>query len=276
MEVFDACVEGLEVGLSNKVKGERAAIEMAFNGYKEAAKLHKLHTNAHCQHGKKDQKILGNVTKEDFVRLYDAGMVDSNCLGRTYYDRIKISAPLGKCPLCGIGHVTTLDHFLSKARYPIFSVCSANLVPCCGDCNKGKGSSIAREDTATLHPYFESKDIEDDVWLYAQVIKTLPVSIRYYVDPPPVWDDNLALRTENHFISLNLASRFSVEAATELATLREMLGEMQTADIRRQHLENVARIERRISANSWKAAFYHGVAQDLWYIDEGYKGAQLR
>jgi len=47
------------------------------------------------------------------------------------------------CPYCGVSPCRTLDHYYSKALLPQFSFLPENLIPCCGDCNRGKGTKKA-------------------------------------------------------------------------------------------------------------------------------------
>ncbi|MEE4406672.1 HNH endonuclease signature motif containing protein [Enterobacter mori] len=44
------------------------------------------------------------------------------------------------CPYCGVSPCRTLDHYYNKALLPQFSFLPENLIPCCGDCNRDKGS----------------------------------------------------------------------------------------------------------------------------------------
>lgn len=47
------------------------------------------------------------------------------------------------CPYCGVSPCRTLDHYYNKALLPQFSFLPENLIPCCGDCNRDKGSKKA-------------------------------------------------------------------------------------------------------------------------------------
>lgn len=58
-------------------------------------------------------------------------------------------ANTGKCPICGIGQASTLDHYLAKTIYPTYAVTPYNLVPVCKDCNFAKSDSIMREEFKT-------------------------------------------------------------------------------------------------------------------------------
>jgi hypothetical protein len=60
------------------------------------------------------------------------------------------------CPMCGSMHSGTLDHYLPKEGYPIFSVFSKNLVPAC-KCNSKRGEALSGNNPGerVLHPYFD-------------------------------------------------------------------------------------------------------------------------
>ena len=60
------------------------------------------------------------------------------------------------CPMCGSMHSGTLDHYLPKNGYPIFSVFSKNLVPAC-KCNSKRSETLlgANPGERVLHPYFD-------------------------------------------------------------------------------------------------------------------------
>lgn len=60
------------------------------------------------------------------------------------------------CPMCGSMHSGTLDHYLPKNGYPIFSVFSKNLVPAC-KCNSKRSETLlgVNPGERVLHPYFD-------------------------------------------------------------------------------------------------------------------------
>lgn len=219
-EIYDACTSGIDDPvLAERFKTVRAEVIARFQEYDLQATTHQLFSFMASAWGNAAQQVLAGMTKKEFVDLYSTQMVGEEKPGRKYYDRLMMLAPLGKCPFCGFGQASTLDHFLSKARYPAFSVLCANLVPACTDCNKGKGAPVVTQDTQMLHPYFEGAIIETETWLFAEVIESTPATVRYFVQPPDSWLGDLTQRVANYFRDLDLARRFAVEAATELAGL---------------------------------------------------------
>ncbi|MFT3734100.1 MAG: hypothetical protein QM776_03605 [Rhodocyclaceae bacterium] len=273
IEVYDVCVSGVrDELLACRLQGARVEMLEAFRSYNALASMNQLFTLPRSAWGHGEQLVIATMTKEELVDLYSTYMAGRGTPGRSYYDRLMTQTPHTKCPYCGFGQVSTLDHFLSKALYPAFSVLCTNLVPACVDCNGGRGAMEAREECQILHPYFEEPRIEQDVWLFAEIIESTPVSVRFYVAPPAAWAEDLALRTHNHFREFGLARRFSIEAASELAELADLLTLLGTPEERNQQLTQKALVERGSSRrNSWKAALYESLAASVWYQIEGYR-----
>lgn len=239
--------------------------------YQARTIVSELHLYPASEWGKGEQIVIGGLTKTQFNDLYSSYMVPATRPARLYYDRLLNSAPLGKCPLCGFGQVSTLDHFMSKAYYPYFAVLPINLVPVCADCNKKKASSELKEDSQSSHPYFEAPEIETETWLYALVVETSPPTATFSVLPPWHWSKKLRTRVRNHFYDLELASRFAIEAASEMATLSDYLGLLGTAVRIGEHLRMTADMERLHRRNTWKAALYAALSQSAWYQGGGYQ-----
>lgn len=270
--VYDACTSGInDPTLVGRFAAARTQVVASFREYERRASTHQLFQFKASDRGNDLQHVLAGITKKEFIDLYSAQMIGKRKAGRKYYDHLMMLAPLGKCPFCGFGHVSTLDHFLSKARYPGFSILCANLVPACADCNREKVTAVVTQENQMLHPYFEGALVEAEAWLFAAVIESLPVSVRYFVQLPDFWPRDLAMRVTNYFTDLDLARRFAVEAAAELAGLEGILDSLETQHLRHAHLSQVARVERKNRMNSWKAALYDALAESRWYQCGGYR-----
>lgn len=270
-QVYDACVnEETDQGKSQRYKAFLPFfLEQEFL-YMTRAEAHELYQFNACAHGNPSQVVLGSLKKIELVDLYDNRMAGGRGLGRAYYEKILTSTPHGKCPYCGFGQVTTLDHYLSKARYPEFSVLPANLVPACSVCNSKKGSSVVEEDTEISHPYFEANEIEDDVWLFAHIDEDSPIVITYRMQAPENWPENLARRVGNYFRDFGLARRYSIEAGSELVSISSFVRRLVRREERTEYLKNYAESERGLCANSWKAALYEALSLSDWYVDSGF------
>ncbi len=73
--------------------------------------------------------------------------------------RIRRTAGLLCCPMCGSQHPGTIDHYLPRERFPEFSILPCNLIPACPHCNSGVKKGHYRGTTSPerfIHPYFET------------------------------------------------------------------------------------------------------------------------
>jgi len=73
-----------------------------------------------------------------------------------YIEKIRQSSP-EVCPMCGGFHPTTIDHYLPKTNFPLWSIFSKNLIPAC-NCNINRGEAIKglkKSQARILHPYFD-------------------------------------------------------------------------------------------------------------------------
>jgi hypothetical protein len=214
--------------------------------------------------------VSGQIYKEDMKSLYENQMV-KNKAGRRIYDKLMLLAPLNICPFCGFGTVSTLDHYLPKSPFPTYSVLPYNLIPCCFDCNKGKSASKANtQNEQTLHPYYD--DYTNEQWLYASIIQSSPVSVRFYVNPPSNWSTVDKDRVQAHFIGFNLEKRFSIKAVSEFAILREEFLMFQSTPHQiKMELIKKAKVHFFRYKNSWETALYMALSTNNWYINGGYK-----
>ncbi len=211
-----------------------------------------------------------NEKIKSIKKLYSQQLVQ-NKKGKEIYNKILSLAPLNRCPYCGIGQVSTLDHYLPKSKFPIFSVLPYNLVPSCKDCNTGKGNNFAtEEDKQTLHPYYD--DYTAEQWLYANILETAPVSVKFYVKAPLHWNSIQKGRVKAHFEEYNLDRRFSIEASNELANLQEefSLYPMSNTEIQNELEKQYNKYKKRY-LNSWQTALYQALSESDWYCNGGYK-----
>jgi RNA recognition motif-containing protein len=218
-------------------------------------------------------KEFSPITKRDWNLLYSQQMVIKTKPAREIYDKLISLAPIGICPLCGFGHASTLDHYLAKSKFPLFSVLPFNLVPACKDCNTGKGNKVAiTAGQQTIHPYYDRDELVTEQWLFARVIEDSPVSIHYFVDTPRHWRKVLRERAVSHFMSFDLAKRYSIQAANELSSLNPRFSTymMNSYNSIKDMLNEIANIEYNNHKNSWKTAMYQALANSSWYCSEGF------
>jgi len=210
--------------------------------------------------------VLGAIGKDQMKPVYDYRMVKPGMPGNKYYNQIKSAAPHGKCPLCSVRKVDTLDHYLPKSKYPVFAVTPINLIPACTPCNKGKLIDYPTTGSEqTLHPYYDN--VENESWVKAILLQTTPVSFEYYVDCPGAWSNILKERTRNHFNSFNLNELFSSHANEELRGAKKLLMKLYNdhPNLLHDHLTDAYDSKLELGLNSWQAVMYNALLNNAWF-----------
>jgi hypothetical protein len=237
-----------------------------------SAEQYEVLANLRCLHlaGRRDS-IDGLVSLTEMKDLYKRSMSSRTGIARDIYDELVSSVPYRICPLCGVGVVSTLDHHLPQSQFADFIVTPINLIPACADCNKAKLAQypkLAQEQT--IHPYFET--FTDETWLFAEVLHSSPPAIRFYVSPPPHWNEVDRTIVNRHFSVFKLAPLFTANAANELSSLRHQLVARLKGDALaiKKFLEEQAESCRDAHRNSWRTAAYTALSKDDWFLSSGF------
>lgn len=272
--VYQTCIDSIsDTNLRDRLNAVANNIVAAALNYEQKAKAKQLYTIPanHCEN---DDIVLGEVTKQELKSVYSLHMVERSKPARLIYDQLLSLAPLGRCPFCGVGHASTLDHYLPKNKFPQLSVTPLNLVPSCKDCNIGKKFAFAiTAERQCLHPYFDHHNFIQEQWLHAKVEQTNPTVVRFFVQAPNHWDNISKERVQSHFNDFNLALRYSIEASNQIACLRDLLliywncsGSIGV----KQYLMTEALGYFKQHANSWQNAMFQALAKSDWYCDGGF------
>lgn len=265
-DVFTLCIKQVrKLELRKRLAAITGNIEQGEAHYIQNAEAEELHTFPR-------HAAVGAVSRDELVKVYTGRFVPKDCDARHIYDEIILAAPQGRCPLCGVGQVTTLDHHLPKADYPVLAVTPANLVPACTWCQteKRQGRPATAEEQ-TLHPYFD--DFEGERWLFADVLQTQPASFSFFVQPPASWTELDAARLQHHLEAFKLYRLFASNAADELTNIRYSLQNLlDTGDMTavRNHLRAEADSREQAHKNSWQTAMYRAASVSDWFCNGGF------
>jgi hypothetical protein len=277
-KVYQTCVNSIaDHNLRNRLDVLTNLIVAAANDYQQKASAKQLHNLVPNNCGNGDI-VVGAVTKKELKAVYSNHMVGKAKPARDIYELLLSRAPLGRCPFCGMGQATTLDHYLPKTKYPQLSVVPSNLVPSCKECNTGKSTSVATTAGAQcLHPYFDHQNFINEQWLFAEVIQTPSVSIRFFVQAPESWDNISKARVQAHFKDFKLEGRYQKEAPSQIACLKDTLltyAKLLGADGIRQHLSIESDTYYKRHRNSWQTAMFQALSISDWYCDGGFMSTE--
>lgn len=266
--VFETCVSMVRnPALRAQLRAIRPDVETEATDYDVKATGRQLYCKQPHDH-------VGTVAGDEMVKVYTQRMVPKTSNGRSTYDRIMSAPAHRRCPMCGIGTANTLDHYLPKTFFPIFSVTPNNLIPACEWCQGEKWEYYpTTEGGQLLHPYFDNMD--NDVWLTAEVVIGTPAGFRYFASPPAHWTQPSKERVATHLKELNLQELFSSNAGSRLSEIRfRLTGLLQqggAAAVRIHLREELASIEADHN-NSWAAAMYRAAAESDWFCAGGFLG----
>lgn len=265
LDVLLTCISNYQdSNLENRIKSIGPKVVEDSEIFEDKIKNQSLHTL------KPHDGIWGIVTTQEMKDVYNNKFAKKGQPGRDIYDRLLNAPKLNKCPFCGFRVVSTLDHHLPKAKYPTLAVTPINLIPSCFECNKTKTAvRPLTPEEETLHPYFDN--VEDELWLKANVIEQVPIAFEYYVDKPDIWDDLTFQRVRNHFKTFELGPLFSIFAAGELPMRELTLSRIYNksgSDSLRLQLKDYAESTEKVHLNSWQGAMFRALEKSDWFTEE--------
>ncbi|MBX5213960.1 HNH endonuclease [Rhizobium sp. NLR10a] len=268
LQIYLRCVgEVNDEVLRTKYLDNQGEIDQSVLDFDAASATRSWYALPRAGRGDPQVVIRGTLTKGELVALYGDYLVGGEHV-REVYDELLVSSD-GKCPFCGgIGQVRTVDHFLPKSNFPIYSVLPDNLVPCCRDCNTGKMASFAStQHEQSLHPYLDSPSFFTERWVIATVTRTDPISIGFSCSPPAGWGDTDRRRAEAHFNQYDLARRYRIQAGAELARvidLRKKSLRVLSAGEFGEYLRENADTDA-YDLNGWNRTMYWALAGTEWF-----------
>lgn len=274
-QVFNACLLGTgDAGVRSRCESIAVAMTLHERRYNALASSGTLAIVDSHERGGDLIPVSNNATRGDLKGLYTKQMAKLGKPARAFYDAIRMSSAGNVCPYCGIGVVETLDHFLPKGHYSLYSVMPCNLVPSCRDCNTGKLDGGDGLFHMSSHPYFEDERVRTDRWLLASVVQTNPAHAEFRFLAPITWSSDMSTRVLNHFESFELARRYSVQAAGRFSFYAELISNFRSGGdaLLDGFLLQCANAEvRAYGVNSWQAALASSVASDSWFKAEGFQ-----
>jgi len=258
--VLIKCVQGIhEKDLQKRVYDNIENFTTRSETYEELANANKLFQ---IDGAEKDSFTYHNMTF-----LY--GKLRDSSHSRPYYNYILGTSLF--CPYCGVQSSNTLDHYLPKKHYPMYSIDPVNLLPCCSDCNSKKSEHKQLEGKETFHPYFDT--LGHERFLFVELVnKDNTLAFRYYVSKPSSLSEEEFIKMKNLFDLLKLGKLYSVLASGELHSQIYQLKELYNiggAKAVAQCLNDIYVSTLNTGVNSWKTALYEAVKDNTWFCNEG-------
>ena len=193
--------------------------------------------------------------------------------------RSELMAPVvvARCPFCGIGESSTLDHYLPKEEHAQFSVLSKNLIPACSPCNTRKSTKVIDEKTNVrmfLHPYYDAVPNIKFVVLDVKLHKTA-LALRFRVVKPGKMTEKTFRHLKSHFCQLRLGVRFRNMSFNHLRDRKlafaRFYGSGKNAKLVSDELmQDATDFEVEHGPNHWRAVLYRTLARHPDFCDGGF------
>lgn len=184
-----------------------------------------------------------------------------------------------RCPSCGGARPGELDHHLPKAVYRELAVLPANLVACCGACNRAKGAAVAgAAEEALLHPYFDKLPDLPFIQVVVDVGERYVRATLSFDEAAAIGDDELKARMRNHFAQVDVNLRLESE-------VDELIGETSAGFYNADPLPSAETVATALLSaaaakagyfgqGSWQAAVLRALARSEAYCAGGYSATR--
>lgn len=262
--VFDEIAAAKQQPRRRRIQAARTKVLAAYQEYEDAAP----------ELGELDEATLSNLQKEALRHAFTSETEPMTSLRGDLLKRISVA----RCPFCGIGESSTLDHYLPKERYPEFSIFPKNLVPSCAVCNTRKRDGILIEGTNVrnfLHPCYDM--IPDLAFLDVRTrMEGDALSLSYSLTRPPGMVLRAFRHLQSHFTELDLADRYRRMGLEHLGgqypSLRRAYGPSEDSDrVAEELIQDAEDFEEVSGPNYWLAKLYRALAGNNEFCDGGFE-----
>jgi 5-methylcytosine-specific restriction endonuclease McrA len=199
--------------LLEKVKGNRrgnlrAFLNNANNWRKFILDNERLSLEFEATNNYSVSTINYSTVRESLINLYNSSKNYQEC---SYISDMRDLYKNIKCPYCGQGVCSTLDHYFDKDAFCELSLNVWNLVPSCGDCNfKKLNKRIDSPTERFLHPFFDEHFKNgSEMELYFVRLELFSNTYFYVLNlqAHPSIDDNTKSIVNWHINKMDIASR---------------------------------------------------------------------
>ncbi|MDQ4419035.1 hypothetical protein OOT33_01050 [Sphingobium sp. DEHP117] len=229
--------------------------------------------------GELDEAQLTDLQKEAMRHAFTVETGPMTALRGDLLKRISVA----RCPFCGIGESSTLDHYLPKEKHPEFSVFPINLVPSCAVCNTRKRDRILDEGTNVrmfLHPCYDV--IPDMAFLAVRArMEADALILSYRLTRPAGMMVQTFQHLRSHFNELDLADRYRRMGLEHLggqypALPRAYGAGEDAARVAEKLIEGAEDFEEVSGPNYWLAKLYRALADNNDFCDGGFEAVRVQ
>lgn len=203
---------------------------------------------------------IGEDLKNALIKCYEQGKVVGK-LKNDIFENMPL-AIRAKCPYCMISAPDTIEHYLDKSKYPEFSIYSGNLIPCCSQCNRLKGTKLLDKKGTRkfIHFYYDELPSYNFLKIEVDLKGGKPIIGNIFLDFTSINSINSIIN--NHFLELKLIDRYREQLNEPLSSFYyelQLYRDYQIGSITKILEIKIKALEKEHGANYWMACLYRGI-----------------
>lgn len=226
--------------------------------------------------GNPDARLIGGDLRPDLLDAIHDSYNLTQKTRRLKKIREDLKLNLEKCPYCGVGELTDLDHHIPKSKFKAHSIYPRNLIPSCNPCNKKK-STTAEENPSFqfLHSYFGILP-EEPFFIATIHMHLYGLAAQFSIIKTTNMDTDEFKRLKFQIEKLELNIRYTAAVATYLSTHKTSIELMGSISSQALNLWlNKAHSDSCFSfgPNHWQTALLRAMADSPAFCSGGYRCA---
>lgn len=241
----------------------------------QRAALMQLYQRYDGTRGRPSVELMGVALDAGFVDAIYSAYDQVQERRRLAHLRDRLKAGILRCPYCGFGEVTDLDHHLARSVYRAFAIYCRNLIPCCHHCNNRKRTVGGHDPEEQFsHPYLD--EYPPGRFLLAQATVSPPEGLR--VDFAIVQCDGMAsdvfARLRFQFSRLELNRRYEAQVVDFVMSHRPSIEEVAEngPEALRAWLSRMRDVhERGYGLNDWRTALIESLLRSDAFCEGGFR-----
>jgi hypothetical protein len=227
--------------------------------------------------GRPSAELLGPALDVAFIEAIYAAYDEVQDRRRLAHLRHRLRAGVLRCPYCGFGEVTDLDHHLARSVYRALAIYCRNLVPSCHNCNNRKRTAGgANPNEQFSHPYFDEYPADRFLLAQATVSPASGLRVEFAVVQCGGMADDVFARLRFQFSRLELNRRYEAQVVDFVMSHRASIEEVAEhgSDALRGWLSRMYAVhERSYGLNDWRTALIHSLLHSEDFCEGGFRYA---
>jgi hypothetical protein len=237
--------------------------------------LLQLYQRYDVTHGRPSAELLGAALGAAFVEAIYSAYDEVQERRRLAHLRDRLKAEVLRCPYCGFGEVTDLDHHLARSVYRALAIYCRNLIPSCHPCNNRKRTAGGPgPEEQFSHPYLDEYPANRFLVAQTTVSPQGGLRVQFAIVQCDGMADDVFARLRFQFSRLELNRRYEAQVVNFIINHRASIEEVAEngAEALREWLSRMRDVhERGYGLNDWRTALIESLLHSDEFCEGGFR-----